>query len=60
MSIRGTGPLAPRGIHEAAALRPDGREIRFRLRNRIDTPVEVGYYEAGGILPYVLDRLLKN
>jgi len=25
---------------------------------RIDTPVEVDYYRAGGILPYVLNRIL--
>jgi aconitate hydratase len=25
---------------------------------RIDTPIEVEYYEAGGILPYVLRQLL--
>ncbi len=60
LSIQSTGPLAPRGTHEALALKPDGREIRFRLRNRIDTPVEVNYYEAGGILPFVLRNLLAN
>ena len=59
VSIHGTGPLSPRGLHDALAVKPDGREIRFRLRNRIDTPVEVTYYEAGGILPYVLNGLLK-
>ena len=60
VSIRGTGPLAPRGLHEAVAKKPDGREIRFRIRNRIDTPIEIAYYEAGGILPYVLRSLLKK
>ena len=60
VSIRGTGPLAPRGAHEAVATKPDGREIRFRLRNRIDAPIEIAYYEAGGILPYVLNNLLKK
>jgi aconitate hydratase len=25
---------------------------------RIDTPIEVDYYRAGGILPYVLRQLL--
>ncbi len=60
LSIRGAGPLAPRGRHEAAAVKPDGREIRFRLRNRIDAPIEVAYYEAGGILSYVLRSLLES
>ena len=60
VSIRGTGPLAPRGLHEAVATKPDGCAIRFRIRNRIDTPIEVAYYQAGGILPYVLRNLLKK
>ena len=60
VSIRGTGPLAPRGAHEAVATKPDGREIRFRIRNRIDAPIEIAYYEAGGILPYVLRNLLAK
>ena len=60
VSIRGTGPLAPRGLHEAVATKPDGREIRFRIRNRIETPIEIAYYEAGGILPYVLRNLLAK
>jgi aconitate hydratase len=60
ISIRGSGPLVPRGRHEAVARKPDGREIRFALRNRIDTPVEIDYYESGGILPYVLRQLLSR
>ena len=39
--------------------RTPGR-IQFRIRNRIDTPIEVAYYEAGGILPYVLRNQLNK
>jgi aconitate hydratase len=60
IALRGTGPLTPRGLHEAVATCTCGRAIRFRLRNRIDTPIEIAYYEAGGILPYVLRNLLKK
>jgi aconitate hydratase len=28
------------------------------LQLRIDTPIEAAYFQAGGILPYVLDQLL--
>jgi aconitate hydratase len=35
-----------------------GRTSTFRVRARLDTPQEVRYYEHGGILPYVLRRLL--
>ncbi len=34
------------------------REVKLVLR--IDTPVEVNYYRAGGILPYVLRQLLAG
>jgi aconitate hydratase len=57
ISIRGAGPLTVHGLHEAVALKPDGRKIEFRLRNRIDTQIEIAYYHAGGILPYVLNQL---
>ncbi len=36
----------------------DGRESAFPAIARIDTPEEVNYYRHGGILPYVLRRLV--
>ena len=36
----------------------DGRETAFPAVARIDTPEEVHYYLHGGILPYVLRRLI--
>ncbi len=33
-------------------------EVRIPLKVRLDTPAEVDYYNAGGILPYVLDQIL--
>jgi aconitate hydratase len=37
----------------------DGRSRTVPLTLRIDTPIEVDYYRHGGILPYVLQQLLK-
>ncbi len=37
---------------------PGGQRREVKLVLRIDTPVEVAYYRAGGILPYVLRQLL--
>jgi aconitate hydratase len=37
--------------------RKDGGEVRQPVTVRLDTPVEIEYLKAGGILPYVLDRL---
>ena len=36
----------------------DGRKTRVPLTLRIDTPIEVDYYQHGGILPFVLRQLL--
>ncbi len=37
-----------------------GREVKFDARVRIDTPREAEYCRHGGILPYVLRRLLAQ
>ncbi len=38
--------------------RPDGSRREVPLKLRLDTPIEVEYYHAGGILPFVLGQLL--
>ena len=35
----------------------DGNERRFDVIARLDGPIDVGYFEQGGILPAVLRRL---
>jgi aconitate hydratase len=40
--------------------KPDGSSGAIRLKVRIDTPVEVTYYRHGGILDYVLRRLIAE
>ncbi|UTW11822.1 aconitate hydratase AcnA [Marinobacterium rhizophilum] len=42
---------------EVRATAPDGSQSCFRVRVRIDTPVEWEYYRHGGILQYVLRNL---
>jgi aconitate hydratase len=42
------------------ARRPDGVERAFQATVRIDTPQEVLYYQHGGILQFVLRRLLRK
>ena len=39
--------------------RADGREERIPVTCRIDTPIEIDYYQHGGILPYMLRQLLS-
>lgn len=40
------------------AQNPQGGQIAFTVLARIDTPLELEYYQNGGILPYVLRQLL--
>ncbi|GBC98379.1 Aconitate hydratase A [bacterium HR17] len=52
--------LHPRKPLTVRARKPDGTEITFTVIARLDTPVEVDYYCHGGILPYVLRKLLRS
>ena len=52
------GELKPMQTATLTATKPDGTKIEIPLKVRLDTPAEVDYYNAGGILPYVLDQIL--
>ena len=52
------GELKPMQTATLTATKPDGTKVTFPLKVRLDTPAEVDYYNAGGILPYVLDQIL--
>jgi aconitate hydratase len=51
-SMNGGGRTAT--VHAKA---DDGKETKFTVDVRVDTPQEVEYYRYGGILPYVLRQL---
>jgi len=50
--------LTPQSKAQFVITRLDGTRSTHTLLLRIDTPIEVDYYRAGGILPYVLRQLL--
>lgn len=50
--------IAPQQDVTLAIHRANGNIERVALTLRIDTPIEVEYYDKGGILPFVLDQLL--
>jgi aconitate hydratase len=50
--------LTPQSDAKLVITRPDGSQTTHTLLLRIDTPIEVDYYRAGGILPFVLRQLL--
>ena len=53
------GTLRPRQKATLVIRRKDGRTQNVNVIVRIDTPIEVDYYEHGGILPYVLRQLIN-
>jgi aconitate hydratase len=59
-TINGVENMQPRKQLAVKAVRGDGREVAFQVRVRLDTDVDVDYFENGGILPYVLRKLMKG
>jgi aconitate hydratase len=54
------GPFQSGRTVKVTATRADGKAIVFDAKLRIDTPNEAEYYRHGGILCYVLRRLLDS
>ncbi|MDP2771657.1 MAG: aconitase family protein, partial [Giesbergeria sp.] len=50
--------LTPQSEARLVIRRANGERKEVKVTLRIDTPIEVDYYQAGGILPYVLRQLL--
>jgi aconitate hydratase len=53
------GEVKPRQDVTLVVTRADGTRHETTLTLRIDTPIEIDYYQHGGILPYVLRQLLS-
>ncbi len=50
--------LLPQSDAKLVITRADGSRQEVTVTLRVDTPIEVDYYQNGGILPYVLRQLL--
>jgi aconitate hydratase len=57
-TISGIENITARKSLPVTAVKPDGRKICFEVTARLDTEVEVAYFENGGILPYVLRKIM--
>jgi aconitate hydratase len=57
VTIEGLENLGPKSRLTVKIAREDGSSQSVGAIARIDTPNELRYYDAGGILPYVLKRL---
>jgi aconitate hydratase len=67
LGLTGRETFAVRDLDDGAAreatvvaAREDGTAVEFKARVRLDTPREHEYLKAGGILPFVLRRLLAE
>lgn len=52
--------LTPSKKVTVTAKNDDGKEIEFKAIARLDSPIEVAYYQNEGILQYVLRQFLKK
>jgi aconitate hydratase len=56
-TIKGIENMKPGKILEVIAEKSDGTSVDFSVIARLDTVVDVEYYENNGILPCVLRKL---
>ncbi|MCP4108545.1 MAG: aconitate hydratase AcnA, partial [Desulfobacteraceae bacterium] len=56
--ISGIEDMRPRKILNVRAVRKDGTDVNFDVLARLDTDIDVEYFKNGGILPYVLRKLM--
>jgi len=58
-SIEGLEDITPRSQFNVTAMKNDGEKVEFSVISRLDTEVEVRYFTHGGILPYVLRKMVE-
>ncbi|MDX9786598.1 MAG: aconitate hydratase AcnA [Desulfobacterales bacterium] len=60
IDIQGIDGMMPRKVLSVTATKADGKAVSFDVVARLNTDVDVAYFEHGGILPYVLRKLMEN
>ena len=55
-----TASIKPQQDLDLKITRKDGSSELVKVRCRIDTPIEIDYYQHGGILPYVLRQIIAK
>ena len=58
--ITGLSNLKPQQDVTLVIVKPDGSRREVQVLCRIDTPIEIDYFQHGGILPYVLRELVSK
>ncbi|MDZ7664091.1 MAG: hypothetical protein U5K27_01965 [Desulfotignum sp.] len=59
-SITGISDMTPQKKLAVTARKKDGTKRTFWVTARLNTDIDVQYFIHGGILPYVLRKLLQN
>jgi aconitate hydratase len=59
-TITGIEDIQPRKMLQVKAEKADGTVITFEVLARLDSDVEVDYFRHGGILPFVLRKLMAS
>ena len=59
-NVAGIDQMTPRKVMPVQAVKADGSTVSFEVVARLDTDVEVDYFLNGGILPYVLRRVVTQ
>jgi aconitate hydratase len=59
-TIEGMHSMTPRKSVTLRAVKGNGQTISFEAIARLDTDVDVAYFAHGGILPYVLRKLMAQ
>ncbi len=57
-AIEGIADMTPLKTLQVTATRKDGTAVTFTATARLNTEVDVAYFRHGGILPYVLRKLM--
>ena len=60
LTITGVDGMTPRKQLAVKAVKPDGTQIDFTVTSRLDTEVDVEYFENGGILPCVIRKMMAK
>jgi len=58
--IRGVQDIYPGKELTVRAKKENGKVVEFKVVSRLDTVVDVEYYENGGILPFVLRKIVSQ
>ena len=59
-TLSGLNDVGATGDVEVAATKADGSVRRFNAKARLDTPSELACFKNGGILPYVMRKLVRR